>query len=217
MQETTRSIPLAQTLAAIERLDLAPILFKVTCEEDGYGWSTEHAQRIAQAYKRYLVLLAKHPEVTIAPTRDIDRFWHAHILDTRKYALDCERIFGGFLHHFPYLGLRGEADKQVQEDAAEAMRRLYAQEFGEALPANAAYCARQPVEAAYCARQPETAYCARSAKDAEAAYCARQPAEAAYCARQPAEAAYCARQPETAYCARGPQAAYCARGTQDLG
>ena len=198
MQETTRSIPLAQTLAAIERLDLAPILFKVTCEEDGYGWTAEHAQGIALAYKRYLVLLAKHPEVTIAPTRDIDRFWHAHILDTRKYALDCERIFGGFLHHFPYLGLRGEADKQVQEDAAEAMRRLYAQEFGEALPANAAYCAR-------------------SAKDVEAAYCARQPVEAAYCARQPAEAAYCARQPETAYCARGPQAAYCARGTQDLG
>jgi len=36
--------------------------------------------------------------------------WHAHILDTNAYAPDCEKVFGKFLHHFPYWGMRGEED-----------------------------------------------------------------------------------------------------------
>ena len=34
-----------------------------------------------------------------------------HILDTRAYSRDCEFLFGRFLHHFPYFGMRGDADR----------------------------------------------------------------------------------------------------------
>lgn len=90
---------LAQTISAIAALDLTPIKFKATRQEDGYGWTPEHADRIALAYKRYLTLHAKYPDLMLAPDQEVDHFWHLHILDTRKYAADCEAIFGYFLHH----------------------------------------------------------------------------------------------------------------------
>lgn len=125
---------LAKTIIAIESLDLSMIKFKATRKEDGYGWSAEYADKMEVAYKRYLILHAKDPEMTLAPERDIDRFWHMHILDTRKYAADCEATFGHFLHHFPYLGLCGENDEKALQDAFVKTQHLYAQEFGESIP-----------------------------------------------------------------------------------
>ena len=109
---------LDEVVGDIESLDLEPIKFKLACQDDGPGWSAQHIERMAQAYRRFLILLARYPGVTIAPTRDIDTVWHTHILDTRKYAADCQRIFGEFLHHYPYLGLRG--DQERQQHAANA-------------------------------------------------------------------------------------------------
>jgi hypothetical protein len=161
---------LQQTVAAIEALDLTPIKFKATRSEDGdgYGWSPQYADQMELAYKRYLILHAKYPEMTLAPERDIDRFWHMHILDTRKYAADCEATFGHFLHHFPYLGLRGEGDEQALQDAFEAMQRLYAQEFGEPMVV-----------------QRDAAWCSVENPQAKAAWCsveqAQVQAKAAWC------------------------------------
>ena len=168
---------LEQTVAAIEALDLTPIKFKATrsADDDGYGWSPQYADQMELAYKRYLILHAKYPEMTLAPERDIDRFWHMHILDTRKYAADCDATFGHFLHHFPYLGLRGEGDEQALQDAFEAMQRLYAEEFGSALGApqrDAAWCSVESpkTKAAWCSiEQPQAS--------AKAAWCSiEQPA-----------------------------------------
>ena len=186
MTNPTTSKTLEQTIAAIEALDLRPIKFKATRKEDGYGWTPEYADKVEIAYKRYLILVAKYPLMTMAPSQDIDRFWHSHILDTQKYAADCEATFGHFLHHFPYLGLRGEDDAKVQETASETMRELYGREFGEPMPSGeAAFCAvAQPTEAAFCA----------VAQPTEAAFCAAaQPTKAAFCAAaQPTKAAFCA-------------------------
>ncbi|MCW7541503.1 glycine-rich domain-containing protein-like, partial [Aquabacterium sp. A7-Y] len=226
MEVQNAGFPLEHVLAGIDALDLEMIKFKVTCKEDGYGWSREHADRIEVGYKRFLKLLAKYPERAIAPTRDIDDFWHAHILDTRKYADDCMRVFGEFVHHYPYLGL-GENEQDAHVEAFDAMNELYASEFGEELPMDAsAYCFREPkkADAAYCFREPkkaDAAYCFREPKKADAAYCFREPkkADAAYCFREPkkADAAYCFREPkkaDAAYCFREPKkadAAYCFR------
>ncbi|HEX6708361.1 MAG TPA: hypothetical protein VF169_26745 [Albitalea sp.] len=204
---------LAQTIAAIEALDLAPIKFKATRSEDGYGWTAAHADQVEIAYKRYLILHAKHPEMTLAPDQDTDRFWHMHILDTRKYAADCDAIFGRFLHHFPYLGLRGEDDAKALDDAFAAMQRLVAEEFGDA---------RAQGDAAWCAVEPTAAWCAIEPTSAKAAWCAIEPtkAKAAWCAIEPskASAAWCAIEPGTkataAWCAIEPtaptRAAWCA-------
>jgi hypothetical protein len=211
---------LAQTIAAIEGLDLALIKFKAMRKEDGYGWSQAYADKMETAYKRYLILHAKHPEMTLAPEQDIDRFWHMHILDTRKYAADCEAAFGRFLHHFPYLGLRGEADAQALQVAFAKMQQLYTQEFGEAMPAKedattAAWCTIEPSApaAAWCTiepSQPAAAWCTIEPGQAAAAWCTIEPGTptAAWCTIEPSKpaAAWCtiepsALQPEAAQAA----------------
>ena len=135
MQYATDTRPLELMMAQIDALNLAPIKFKISSKEDGYGWTSEHTDRIELGYRRFLVLLAKYPQLQIAPTRDIDAFWHAHILDTRRYAADCERIFGGFVHHYPYLGLLG--DQEALDQAANTLSQLFVSEFGEEVPKNA--------------------------------------------------------------------------------
>src|SRR6267143_1780426 len=122
--------PVERVIAAIEALDLDPIKLKLMDPEEGQGWSREYVDRMELAYRRFLTLLVTHPEVTLAPCKDVDKFWHGHILDTLKYAEDCDEVFGRFLHHFPYFGMRGPEDSANLAKAAENTRRLYRQEFG---------------------------------------------------------------------------------------
>jgi hypothetical protein len=230
MTLSTPKKTLAQTVVAIQAMDLTMIKFKATRKEDGYGWSDEYADAMELAYKRYLILHAKYPEMTLAPEQDIDRFWHMHILDTRKYAADCEATFGRFLHHFPYLGLRGEEDAKALDNAFDKMQELYLKEFGEKMPKASAWCAVEPsVKAAWCAVEPaaegKAAWCAVEPQvQAKAAWCAVEPtavAKAAWCAVEPSaksKAAWCAVEPvkaEAAWCAIEPEtqaaaAAWCA-------
>lgn len=223
-----------EMVEAIFALDLDPIKFKLMDKKEGQGWSREKADRLELEYRRFLALTAKYPQEVIAPSSDVDKFWHGHILDTMKYAEDCQRVFGFFLHHFPYFGMRDDEDAANLADAAASTRRLYEQEFGAAGQADAAYCARvagttvAEDDAAYCARVAgaDAAYCARVAGNTttDAAYCARVAGqtevakEPAYCARvagdasirASADAAYCARVAGQAH-AVADDAAYCAR------
>jgi hypothetical protein len=196
--------PVKQVVAAIQALDLEPIKFKLMDPEEGQGWSRQYVDRMETEYKRFLTLFVTHPEETLAPSKDVDKFWHGHILDTLKYAKDCEKVFGYFLHHFPYFGMRGAEDAANQARAAEATRRLYQQEFGGA--ERAAYCGAIRAESA--------AYCGAIGQD-EAAYCGAIRAEkAAYCGAIRAEsAAYCGavKRDEPAYCGaiKAEKPAYC--------
>lgn len=168
--ENRSSKPVEQIVAGIQALDLDPIKVKLMDAEEGHGWTREYADAMETAYKRFLTLLVKHPEATVAPSKEIDKFWHAHILDTIKYGQDCKRVFGYFLHHFPYFGLRGEEDAAQLAQAGVAMERLYQAEFGEPMPQASAYCMAAKPEAAYCmAAKPKAAYC--MAAKPEAAYC----------------------------------------------
>jgi hypothetical protein len=56
--------------------------------------------------------------------------WHTHILDTAKYAADSEQVFGFFLHHFPYFGLRGPDDETAMRAAYDRTRDLFRACFG---------------------------------------------------------------------------------------
>jgi hypothetical protein len=208
-------------LNAVMQLDLDPIKTKLMHVASGEGWSQEKANAVEKEYRRFLCLMKMYPNEDTAPLVDVDTFWHYHILDTMKYAADCEQVFGYFLHHYPYVGMHGEDDEQFRLDSGDRMRELYEATFGETYPgavaaaadAAAAYCASPRIEAAYCASpRIEAAYCA--SPRIEAAYCAspRIKAEArrddgavaatAYCASPRAETAYCASpRIEAAYCA----------------
>lgn len=116
---------------AIAELDLEPIKVKLMHKESGEGWSLERANAVEFEYRRFLILMKKYPDEQTAPLMDVDTFWHYHILDTLKYAVDCEAVFGYFLHHFPYIGLRGEADEEAHHRVGQRMKELYETTFGE--------------------------------------------------------------------------------------
>ena len=159
---------------AVMQLDLEPIKMKLMHVESGEGWSLDKANAVEKEYRRFLCLMKLYPEEDTAPLVDVDTFWHYHILDTMKYAVDCEQVFGYFLHHYPYVGMRGDDDDQFRLDSGERMRELYEATFGEAYPGtDAALQALDGTDAAFCAgpHVQATAFCAGPHKQATA-FCA---------------------------------------------
>jgi hypothetical protein len=165
-----------QDFTAIAELDLDPIKIKIMHEESGEGWTLEKANAVEFEYRRFLVLMKLYPQEQTAPLFDVDTFWHYHILDTMKYASDCDKVFGYFLHHFPYIGLRGEQDVQAHHRVGERMRQLYEQTFGEAYirgtGGQAAFSgattagAEAPARAAFSGATAKTAFSGATAKTA---------------------------------------------------
>ena len=115
--------------ALIAALDLDPIKTKLAHVESGEGWPLQRVVAVETEYRRFLYLLKTFPKVEMAPLKDVDTFWHYHILDTMKYARDCKQVFGYFLHHYPYLGMEGENGPALQQQAAERIRELYQATF----------------------------------------------------------------------------------------
>ncbi len=156
---------------AIAELDLDAIKVKLMHKESGEGWSLEYANAMEFEYRRFLILMKKYPSEHTAPLFDVDTFWHYHILDTMKYAADCEAIFGYFLHHFPYVGLRGEADEEAHQRHGDRMKELYEATFGEDYIRGAD--AGQAAWSARVADAPQTAWSARVAAPPQTAWSAR--------------------------------------------
>jgi hypothetical protein len=198
--------PVEQVMAAIRALDLEPIKLRVMDPELGEGWTREYAESIEHAYRNYLTVLAKHPEdlEDIVVSKDVDEFWHTHILHTMKYTEDCERVFGRYLHHNPDVGGRAPAEIERKAALVERTRRLYQQESAMCSAAiqagtaamcsaairaeNAAMCsaAIRAVNAAMCSaamRAEDAAMCSAAIRAENAAMCsaAIRPGNAAMC------------------------------------
>ncbi|MBJ7311813.1 hypothetical protein ACFOLJ_02500 [Rugamonas sp. CCM 8940] len=204
------------TFDAIAQLDLEPIKVKLMHRESGEGWTLEHANAIEFEYRRFLILMKKFPNEQTAPLVDVDTFWHYHILDTMKYAVDCDAVFGHFLHHFPYIGLRGEDDEQAHLRVGQRMKELYEQTFGEdyvradatysGVANQAAYSGAAAAETAYSgAAAAQTAYSGAAAKTAYSGAAAAQTAysgaaaKTAYSGAAAVQTAYSGAAAKTAY------------------
>lgn len=124
--------PIEVMLAAIQSLDLESVKVRIMDPKLGEGWNGEYANSIERSYKTYLSMLVKHPEDAedILLSKDVDEFWHTHILQTLKYHEDCEAVFGKYLHHEPHVGEVTADDLARREAQAEITRRLYQAEFG---------------------------------------------------------------------------------------
>ena len=139
------------TIDALDRLnillDLSGIRTKLADPEEGKGYTAEQLSLREGEYRKFLALHLAFPEGEIVPCRIVDEFWHQHILDTRAYHEDCDAIFGGYLHLFPYFGMRGDEDAKALQDAyAETLAR-YREAFGEPpagtwISADASRCSR---------------------------------------------------------------------------
>lgn len=114
----------------IDKIDFTMIKRKLQDTDEGQGWSAEQCEEAEEEYKRFLSLKREYPDKEIVPNKIVDLFWHQHILDTEKYAKDCETIFGSFMHHYPYFGMNGEEDAQNLVDAFEETKELYEYHFG---------------------------------------------------------------------------------------
>ena len=125
------NIQIHQTERLLSNIDLEPIIAKALDSEEGLGWELSYANRVAREYIRYLTLCILYPNEAVVPSSEVDEFWHLHILDTLKYAEDCQTYIGSFLHHFPYFGMRGEEDARNLQLAWERSLQLYIQTFNE--------------------------------------------------------------------------------------
>jgi hypothetical protein len=178
--------PIEHVTSAVQALDLESVKIRLMDAELGEGWSREYADSIEAAYKTYLTMLAKYQEHAedIMLAKDVDEFWHTHILQTMKYADDCEKVFGAFLHHNPHVGPRTAADMQARAEMAEKTRCMYAQEFGEAQDTAWSGSVASTQGAAYssAAIRGAAAYSSAAIRAADAAYssAAIRAAQAAY-------------------------------------
>src|SRR5437764_5837246 len=141
MKTTLTNRPVEQVIAAINTLDLESVKVRVMDPELGEGWTREYAEGIERGYKTYLTMLAKYPDHAedILLSKEVDEFWHTHILQTIKYTEDCEAVFGKYLHHAPHVGEVTPADKEKRIALAEKTRQLYQREFGNEQDYNAAW------------------------------------------------------------------------------
>lgn len=64
-------------------------------------WNLSDAEHCRLLYKNFILLQKIHITEQLVPTREIDEFWHNHILYTQQYTIDCKHIFGRYLHHAP--------------------------------------------------------------------------------------------------------------------
>ncbi|WP_206085878.1 glycine-rich domain-containing protein [Massilia polaris] len=197
----------------ISELNLDPIKQKLMHVESGEGWTQEQVNAVEVEYRRFLYLMKKFPNEQTSPAVAVDTFWHYHILDTMKYAVDCEHVFGHFLHHYPYVGMHGEDADAEHHSSGERMRELYEQTFAVSYNPGAAFCGivrppeqKQAGQAAFCGivrpPQQDAAFCGivRPPEQKAAAFCGivRPPEQktAAFCGivrppEQQASAAFC--------------------------
>lgn len=132
----------------IQELDVSMIKQQLADPCGRLGWDQEFCDQVHHEYLRFLALVYYHPELPILPSNTIDEFWHAHILDTRKYQKDCFRILGRFLHHTPAREPLEEATNsssqansdepsysKMHEEVWQQTLRLYEKHYQESPPA----------------------------------------------------------------------------------
>ncbi len=122
------NITFEQAKLYLSQLNLAYIVSQMCAEDYALPrWTSTDAMHCATLYKRFLLLKKKHFALPLVPTKEIDEFWHNHILHTQRYMQDCQQIFGTYLHHTP--ASPDEDIEQLLQDF-EQTKQLYLAEFG---------------------------------------------------------------------------------------
>lgn len=82
----------------LAKIDLSRVMQHVA---DDTGLQAADIVRAEDLYRKFLTLCASFPGTNFVPPRLVDHVWHAHITFTRQYMMDCELLFGAYLHHNP--------------------------------------------------------------------------------------------------------------------
>jgi hypothetical protein len=123
MKRTALTRTQAAALRRINGIDLADILERASKRE---GWTSGQERLAEKWYRGYLWLSHLHGRRPVfAIVAEADELWHAHIVYTKRYRRDCQRVFGDFLDHNPVHGI---ATKRYNAKIAQA-ERWYELEF----------------------------------------------------------------------------------------
>ena len=128
---TSQFVGTPPTIAPNLKINLVMVKRKLMDSEEGEGWTLAQADFAVEEYTRFLQIVKEFGNAV--PNRIMDTVWHYHILDTKAYAEDTMRIFGEFVHHYPYFGMNGEDDYQDLMNSFETTQAHYLELFGEAL------------------------------------------------------------------------------------
>lgn len=132
MSATSTALSPVEALARLDEvLDLSNVRMKLADPDEGKGFSVGELDLMEGEYRKFLALHLAFQDVDVVPCKLVDEIWHQHILDTRAYHDDCDAIFGGYLHHFPYFGMRGDDDAKALSDSYADTIALYREAFGE--------------------------------------------------------------------------------------
>jgi hypothetical protein len=83
-------------------MKLDDILARVKKEQ---RWSAAEAREAKLWYRRFLWLsYQSNFRRTYAISQKADELWHGHIVFTRRYREDCDRVFHRYLDHTPSTG-----------------------------------------------------------------------------------------------------------------
>ncbi len=81
----------------VAALDLKSVRKKFVVKKGLWWCMRRDAGLVEREYRQFLYLIICNPGQTVVPwSHDLDDFWHEHILDTAKYAEDCNTIMGSF-------------------------------------------------------------------------------------------------------------------------
>ena len=99
------------------------------------NWTDGMLDDAIQRYEKFLLLAAKHPKESIAPTKDIDEIWHLHMLSPVAYHRDCITLMGKILDHDGGFGAVPEEMSQL-EDTFMNTAKLWENEYGNSYVGN---------------------------------------------------------------------------------
>jgi|tagenome__1003787_1003787.scaffolds.fasta_scaffold20435169_2 hypothetical protein len=93
-------------------------------------WTDEKLHFEIDRYERFLLLAARHPGASVAPTRDIDEIWHLHMQHPRAYVEDCQRQFGDIFDHDGGFGTAPD-ELPLLKEAFARTEALWLAEYGQ--------------------------------------------------------------------------------------
>ena len=98
------------------------------------GISAAEARKRVTAYKQFLALKAATLDIDatkLSPPPLIDRVWHEHVLDTKRYAPACLSAFGHPIHHDPNGDADVESRARRREATLVALEKVYGDAYDE--------------------------------------------------------------------------------------
>jgi hypothetical protein len=113
----------------VKQLNFDKLKWKLSKSAEA-SWSESLCDYAEAEYSKFLSLKKLYPKVALVPSKLVDKFWHEHILDTEAYENDCIKVFGYFIHHYPYFGIYGEKDQTNLQNAFNETLALYETHFG---------------------------------------------------------------------------------------